>query len=84
MGKACVKEAEPGLAEIPRAPGEGGPPLNSSNLESHPSSDSSRLSCVRIINAAEDFMCLASYLGSHLTLQSFIRSTQRFSHFRHE
>lgn len=68
MGKTCVKEAETGLAEIPRAPGERGPPLNSSNLQSHPSYDSSRLSCVRITHAAEDFLCLASYLSSHLTL----------------
>lgn len=51
MGKTCVKEAETGLAEIPRAPGERGPPLNSSNLQSHPSYDSSRLSCVRITHA---------------------------------
>lgn len=60
MGKTCVKEAETGLAAIPRAPGKGGPPLNSSNLQSHPSYDSSRLSCLRITNAVEYFLCLAS------------------------
>lgn len=73
MGKTCVKEAETGLAAIPGAPGEGGPPLNSSNLQSHQSYDSSRLSCVRITNVAEYFLCLASYLSSQSTLWSFIR-----------
>lgn len=56
MGKTCVKETETSLAAIPRAPGKGGPPLNSSNLQSHQSYDSSRHSCLRITTVVEYFV----------------------------